>query len=154
MSQTPNATNAGLEKLSQSRLALGDAKQDVRNCKVVDRDGHEVGHVSDLFIDQDERRVRMLEVHAGGFLGFGDRPVEAIISVTESEVRVNQTRRRIVQSPIYDPALVERVPREYWEPFYGHYELSPYWASGYMYPEFPMSRAESLMHESSDYRGD
>jgi sporulation protein YlmC with PRC-barrel domain len=157
MSQTRH-TIAELEKLSETRLTLGNSEQDIRNRKVVDRDGDELGHVSDLFIDQDERKVRMLEIRAGGFLGLGDRhvllPVDAITSVTKDEVRVNQTRERIVHSPVYDPTLIDRSPREYWEPYYGHYGLSPYWGSGYMYPEFPMSRAESNMHEAPDYHGD
>lgn len=158
MSQTHHTINAELEKLSDTRLILGDSEQDVRSRKVIDRHGDDIGHVSDLFIDQDERKVRMLEIRAGGFLGLGDRhfllPVDAITSVTKDEVRVNQTRERVVQSPVYDPTLVARSPREYWEPYYGYYGLSAYWGAGYVYPEFPMSRQDSNMHESSDYHGD
>jgi hypothetical protein len=54
-------------------------------------------------------------------------------------VHVNQTRERIVHSPVYDPKLVDRPPQEYWEPYYGYYGLSPYWSSGYMYPHFPIT---------------
>jgi hypothetical protein len=97
-----------------------------------------------LFIDQIERKVQLLEVRAGGFLGLGDRhfllPVSAITSVTKGEVHVNQTREHIVGSPVYDPALIVAPTREYWGQYYGYYGMSPYWGSGFMYPYYPISR--------------
>jgi hypothetical protein len=100
----------------------------------------------------------MLEVRAGGFLGLGDRhfllPVDAITSVTKSEVHVNQTRERIVHSPVYDPTLIETPTQEYWEPYYGYYGLSPYWDSEYMYPHFPIISEEPSRDERSGYKGD
>jgi sporulation protein YlmC with PRC-barrel domain len=148
-----------LAKLKDTGLSLADRDQDIRGRKVVDLHGEEIGHVSSLFIDQDERKVRMLEIRAGGFLGFGDRhvllPVDAITNVTEGEVRVSETRERIVQSPVYDPALVEApTPQQYWEPFYGYYGLSPYWGNGYLYPTFPMSREETLLHDHAHHVSD
>ena len=158
MSQPQDATNTELEKLNNTDLTLADSDQDIRNRKVIDRNNEEIGHVSDLFIDQVERKVRMLEVRAGGFLGLGDRhfllPVDAITSVGKDEVHVNQTRDRIVDSPAYDPTLIVRPPREYWEPYYGYYGFSPYWGSGYLYPHFPMSRQEPSVLERSGYHGD
>jgi sporulation protein YlmC with PRC-barrel domain len=122
---------APLEKLSDTRLTLGDPAQDVRHRKVLDRDRKEIGRVSDLFIDQDERKVRMLEVRAGGFLGLGDRhflvPVSAISSITEGEVNVNQTVDCVVLSPVYDPALIVAQTREDWEPYYSYYGTLPDW---------------------------
>jgi sporulation protein YlmC with PRC-barrel domain len=110
MSKSDSATNGELEKRSDTFLTLADPTQDVRNFKVVDRHDEEIGHVSDLFIDQAERTIQMLEIRAGGFLGLGERhfllPISAITSVTNGEVHVNQTRERIVGAPVYDPALV------------------------------------------------
>lgn len=157
MSQ-PRTTNTELEKLKDTGLELADSAQDIRNCKVVDAHGEDIGHVSALFIDQDQRKVRMVEVRAGGFLGLGDRhfllPVDAITSVTKSEVHVNQTRERIAHSPAYDPRLIEKPTQQYWEPYYGYYELSPYWGSGYMYPHFPIVSEEPSTDERSGYKGD
>jgi hypothetical protein len=100
----------------------------------------------------------MLEVRAGGFLGLGDRhfllPVDVITSVAKGEVHVNQTRERIVHSSVYDPTLIEAPTREYWEPCYGYYGLSPYWGSGYMYPHFPIASEEPNRNERSGYKGD
>jgi sporulation protein YlmC with PRC-barrel domain len=154
----PQTTNSELEKLKDTGLELDDSAQDIRNRKVVDAHGEDIGHVSALFIDRNERKVRMLEVRAGGFLGVGDRhfllPVDAITSVTKSEVHVNQTRERIVHSPAYDPTLIETPTQEYWAPYYGYYGLSPYWGSEYMYPHFPITSEEPSRDERSDYNGD
>jgi sporulation protein YlmC with PRC-barrel domain len=139
-----HATKSGaLQKLSDSGLTLSDPSQDIRGRKVVDKSGDEIGHVSHLFIDEDERKVRMLEIAAGGFLGLGERhflvPVDAVTSVTKEAVQVNESRDRIVKSPSYDPPLVVAPTQMYWEPFYGYYGLSPYWAPGYTYPHFPIA---------------
>jgi hypothetical protein len=84
----------------------------------------------------------MLEVRAGGFLGIGDRhfliPIDAISRVSKEDVHVNETRERIVQSPVYDPTLKVAPAPNAWEPYYGYYGFSPYWGAGYMYPSFPM----------------
>jgi sporulation protein YlmC with PRC-barrel domain len=129
--------------LNDTDLILADAGQDIRNRKVIDRHGGAIGHVSDLFIDRDERKVRMLEIRAGGFLGLGDRhfllPVDVITNVAKDEVRVNETRERIENSPSYDPKLLAAQAPEHWEPCYGYYGLSPFWGAGYVYPEFPKS---------------
>lgn len=147
-------TDAPLVKLKDTGLALEDRDQDIRGRKVIDRDGKEIGHISSLFIDEAERKVRMLEIRAGGFLGIGDRhfllPVDAITKVAKGEVHVNETLDRIVQSPVYAPAIVEEpIPQKHWEPFYGYYGLSPYWGDGYLYPTFPMSTEDNLLHDHS-----
>jgi len=151
-------TNSEIEKLSDTGLELEDAAQDIRNRKVVDVHDEDVGHVSGLFIDRAERKVRMLEISGGGFLGFGDRhfllPVDAITSIDKGEVHIDQTRERVVGSPAYDPTIIEAPTRDYWEPFYGYYGLSPFWGSGYMYPRFPISAEERQRNQRSGYQGD
>jgi sporulation protein YlmC with PRC-barrel domain len=133
-----------LQHLNTSELTLADRNLDIRDRKVVDRDGLEIGRVSDLFIDPQMRKVRMIEISAGGFLGFGARhallPVDAITSITAGIVNINQTREHLAHSPVYDPKLI--VPRTFdaWEPYYNYYGLSPYWGESYMYPDFPVDR--------------
>jgi len=157
MSQQQQPKHAALQKLLETDLALADPSLDIRGRKVVDRHGAEVGHVSALFIDEDERKVRMVEVRAGGFLGLGERhfllPVDAIASVAADEVRIKETQERVVRSPAYDPALVKAPTHENWEPFYGYYGLSPYWGHGYMYPNFPMTFEETVLDDRSLRRG-
>ena len=137
------STSIELQKLDDTGLTLDDDRQDIRGRKLIDGAGETIGHVSNLFIDAAERKVRMLEVRAGGFLGLGDRhfllPVDAVTRVEDDAVHVNETRERIVHSPGYDPHLVEAPTREYWEPFYGYYGLPPYWGNDYLYPGFPLS---------------
>ena len=138
--------NAVLVRLSETNLTLADEVQDICTRKVVDSDGAEIGHVDEVFIDEHERKVRMLEIRAGGFLGLGQRhfllPIDTVTSVTDNEVCVNETLERIVGSPVYQPRLIEKPPRETWEPYYVYFGVSPYWGSGYTYPKFPIQQAE------------
>jgi sporulation protein YlmC with PRC-barrel domain len=134
----PNTTP--LEKLRDTGLELADPLQDIRGRKVVDADGTDIGHISGLFIDEGERKVRMLEVRVGGFLGVGDHhvllPVEAITAVAKHEVRVNESRDRLVHSPAYNPELIDAPENDFWGPYYGYYGMAPYWGNGYLYPNF------------------
>ncbi|BDP44154.1 photosystem reaction center subunit H (plasmid) [Deinococcus aetherius] len=127
-----------LIRLSDTDLTLSQQGEDIRDRKVVDRHGDEIGHVSALFVDPREKRVRMLQVGAGGFLGLGERhfllPVEAVTRVTRDEVHVDQTRERVVNSPRYDPDLIVRPNRDFWEPYYGYYGTPPFWVAGYLPP--------------------
>jgi sporulation protein YlmC with PRC-barrel domain len=154
-----STTGTELQKLADTGLTLDDARQDIRGRKIIDQRGEAIGHVSNLFIDAGERKVRMLEVRAGGFLGLGDKhfllPVDAVTRVEADAVHVNETRERIVHSPVYNPQLVEAPTREYWEPFYGYYGLSPYWGNGYLYPGFPLSLEERpVVNEHSSHAQD
>jgi len=51
-----------------------DSSEDIRNRKVINEHGNDIGHISGLFINKDERN-RVLQVAAGGFLGPGERRV-------------------------------------------------------------------------------
>lgn len=66
-------TDDVLVQLSDTNLTLSDPNEDIRDRKVTDQHGADIGHVSGLFIDRDEKKVRMLQVAAGGFLGLGER---------------------------------------------------------------------------------
>jgi sporulation protein YlmC with PRC-barrel domain len=140
-----------LHRLKDTGLTLDDVRQDIRGFKVIDRDGHEIGHVSGLFIDEAERKLRMIEVSAGGFLGIGERhvllPVDAITAVDGHVVHIDQSGEHVAKSPAYDPSIVTRPPASYWEPFYGYYGLSPYWNEGYFYPQFPFATGEQSYPE-------
>ena len=136
---TPNTVNdSPLEKLTDSGLVLADSAQDIRGRKVVDSSGVTIGHVSALFVDQGERKVRMIEIRVGDVLGIGGHhillPVDAVTNVEAHEVRVNQTRAHAIASPSYDPEIIVPPERDYWSPYYGYYGYQPYWSHGYLYP--------------------
>jgi sporulation protein YlmC with PRC-barrel domain len=98
-----------LVRLSDSDLALVDASTDVRGRRVVDADGDDVGEVDDLLVHEAERRVQLLCVRQGGFLGIGaDRflvPVDAVARVTGDAVHVDRGRAALTDVPGYDPEV-------------------------------------------------
>lgn len=134
MSQHDRAAHFGLEKLSDAGLTLADPSQDIRGRTVTDRQGEKLGHVSGLFIDAEERKVRMIELHAGGFLGVGDRhfllPIETVRAVTPDDVCVEETREHILGAPAYDPMLVEPPTAASLQSHYDHYGVAPHWSTG------------------------
>jgi sporulation protein YlmC with PRC-barrel domain len=125
---TQHANNV-VVTLSDADFTVSDPNQDIRGRKVIDEHDDEIGHVGDLFIDQNDKTLRMLQVAAGGFLGLGERhfliPIEAVSSVTQDEVRISQIRGHVVNSPAYDPNLQEVRSREFWEPYYRYYDYAP-----------------------------
>ncbi len=151
------ASHSQLENLNNSNLTLADESEDIRGRHVTDRDGAHIGHVSGLFIDTDESKVRMLEVRAGGFLGFGDRhvliPVGAVISVAKNDVRVNQSREHVMNSPAYDPKLAALPGDASWDSFSGYYGL-PASPVGSLGPSVPLSPEElRILHTHSSMHG-
>lgn len=130
-----------LERLGDTDLSPADPNLDIRGRTVTDRHGDDIGHVTGLLIDRGERRVRFLEVGAGGFLGLGERhflvPVEAVTAVGDDRVRIDRTREHVTGSPAYDPQLTRRT-REDYASSYGYYGLMPYWEAGYVYPAVPL----------------
>jgi sporulation protein YlmC with PRC-barrel domain len=126
-----------LVRLSDTELAP-EPNEDVRGRTVVDSNGDEVGDVDDLLIDEQEEKVRLLEVGSGGFLGIGEKkrliPVDAVTGIDE-QVHIDLSRQAVAGSPEYDPQLVHES--EYYRSLYGHYGYTPYWGPGYPPPRFP-----------------
>src|SRR4029450_4720983 len=87
---------ATLVRLSDTEPTIANPAEDIRDRTVVDRDGEEIGEVEDLLIDAHEKRVRLLEVASGGFLGLGKTkfllPVEALNRISDDTVYITQTR--------------------------------------------------------------
>lgn len=128
---------AKLIRLSDTELTIANPAEDIRDHTVIDRDGEELGEVEDLLIDEPEKRVRLLEVASGGFLGLGKTkfllPVEAITRISDDRVYVNQTRQYIAGAPHYDPDLIHREAGEkgydgergYYDNVYYYYGYPP-----------------------------
>ncbi len=116
-------TGFGLVRLSDSEFILEDQTQDIRGLDVYDTNGEEVGTVEDLYADEEERKVRFLDVGAGGFLGLGEKnfllPVEAVREVNEDGVVVDQSREKVVDSPPFDTSVVPQAP--YQRDIYDYY---------------------------------
>ena len=133
-----NEMRARLVRLSDTNLTLADHAEDITGLKVLDMSGEELGSVNDLFIDEQERKVRFLEISSGGFLGLGATkfllPVEAITRLSVDVVHINQSRERVAGAPQYDPTLVEE---RYVSDVYSHYGYPPYWGPDYHYPPYP-----------------
>ncbi len=131
----------GLVRLDDSDLVLAKAEDDIRGAGVVDSDGEELGKVESLFVDSDERQVRLLEVSSGGVLGFGKEhrliPVDAVVEVSDDGVVIGRTRAEIAQAPGYDPDLKEAPEPQYFHDLYGYYGMTPFWTPGYRHPGFP-----------------
>ena len=127
-----------LVKLSETNLTVANPDGDIRGRDVVDRDGHKIGTVEDLFIDPTERAVRFLDVGSGGFLGIGEQhvliPVDDIRGIDQDTVAINQTREFVAGGPAYDPELVRK--QDDWTNLYSYYGYSPYWNPGYIAPPF------------------
>lgn len=128
-----------LHRLKDSDLQLADSKADIRGLKVKDLAGEEIGKVDDLLVDDEEQKVRFLEIASGGLLGVGETktliPVEAVARITDDEVHINQSRAKVASAPTYDPSLKER---QHLTEVYGYYGYgTPYWGLGYAYPRYP-----------------
>jgi sporulation protein YlmC with PRC-barrel domain len=116
-------TGFGLVRLSYSELVLEDLTQDVRGLDVYDTNGDEIGTVEDLYVDEEERKIRFLDVGAGGFLGLGEKdfliPVEAVREVNEDGVVVDESREKVAGSPPFDTDVVPQPP--YQRDIYDYY---------------------------------
>ncbi len=113
---TERSDTAKLLKLSESDLTLKNPNQDIRGRKVFDDSGEEIGTVEDLLADEREREVRFLSVSAGGFLGLGEKhffiPVEAVLEIKDDQVKIDQSREKVVDSPPFDPKVVPEPERQ------------------------------------------
>ena len=128
-----------LHQLRESAVRLADPQADIRGKKVVDREGAQLGKVEDLLVDDQEQRVRFVQVASGGILGLGKErfllPVESVGEIRGEMVRVRQSRERVTGSPRYDPDLVEQPYLSEVYRYYGY--TTPFWDSGYVYPRYP-----------------
>lgn len=119
-----------LDPLSSSGLELADPSNDLTGRTVIDRDGEQVGTVSDMLIEPPRRMARMvvLEV-AGGLLGLGKKhyliPLEAV-TATDGEVRVDRIKDDILAGGEYTAPEGEEEELHY-AAVYAEYGIQPYW---------------------------
>jgi sporulation protein YlmC with PRC-barrel domain len=130
---------ATLLSLNDAGLTTQSPDEDIRHREVRAVHGGKIGQVTDLLVDEEKHKVRLLEVRHGGILGIGESkvlvPVDAISSIEDDVVYVDRRREQIAGAPKYDPALVPEA--DYYDQLYGYYGVAPYWAAGYRYPAYP-----------------
>jgi len=94
---------------------------------VRDKEGKDLGKVDDLLIDEDDRKIHFMRVESGGFLGMGETkvfiPVGAITSITDVDVKINQSHEHVARTPRYDPTLA--TSRHHIDLIYDHYGVLP-----------------------------
>ncbi len=118
-----------LVKLSNSDFRLQAPEQDIRGLDVYDRTGDQIGSVEDLYIDDQEHKMRFLGVGAGGLLGIGKKhfliPIEAVDGVVGDRVTIDQSREKVIGSPAFDPNIVPEP--HYQRILYDYYGCYPYY---------------------------
>ncbi|MEJ7838414.1 MAG: PRC-barrel domain-containing protein [Thermomicrobiales bacterium] len=120
--------------LNESGLMLSNAEEDLRGRDVVDRNGDGIGKVDNLLIDEQDRRVHLLRVAHGGFLGIGAThfliPADAVTSVDDTTVHIDRQRDAMADTPgYYDPELADRPA--YYASVYNWWGYPPYLGSIY-----------------------
>jgi sporulation protein YlmC with PRC-barrel domain len=111
------ATQPKLIKLGDSGFRLVDRASDVRGLGVFNQNGEQMGKVEDLYIDPEERKVRFLDVAAGGIiLGLGEKrfliPVEAVIKVYEDGITVGQHPEKVSEPLSLNTKVVSQAAYE------------------------------------------
>jgi hypothetical protein len=106
---------------------------DQRGRDAYDRNGEVVGTVSDVLIDPDQRKARMLELAiGGGLLGLGKKqllvPVEAIAGGDPRTVYIDKEKDEILAGPEYHPEQTDEAEAYYAE-VYAYYGKEPYWVT-------------------------
>jgi hypothetical protein len=109
---------------------------DVRGQSVLDSGEHILGYVANLFVDEDERRVRFLDVVPENWLGRERKrhhhlvPIEALIPRAESnrrdsyaEVELQVDKETVESSPTLPPSL-DAPDSELQEDIRQHYETA------------------------------
>lgn len=151
MAKAETDKKAFLTRMSDTSYRFTNSEEDIRGRKVLDRSQDEIGKVDDLFIDTGEGKIRFLEISSGGFLGLGETkfliPVDAITSINETEVHIDQTREKIAGAPRYQPELVDAALLT---DTYDYYGYMPYWGVGYSYPAFPALPASPAPNAGAD----
>jgi hypothetical protein len=115
-----------LTRLRDTDRTVSNSNEDIRGRMAKDKDGHDLGTIEGLLVDDAERKVRFMEVASGGFLGLGQTksliPIEAITRITPDEVYIGHTREHVAGAPRYDPDLVPTDLHYFFNlyPYYGY----------------------------------
>lgn len=128
-----------LLRLAGSGLAVADPEEDIRGSTVLDEEGNEIGIVEELYVDEGERHVRLLELVTSGHSVLGARtslvPVDAVAGVAGVNVTIDASLETLADAPAHDPVPTLENPEI--GSVYGHFGFGPYWGADYRRPRFP-----------------
>ena len=92
--------------------------QELRQKSVFDSGSRHIGQVANLYVEEDSRRLRFVDVVTGGFLGLGRQhclvPVEAITDQAPGSITLGVDQRTLEGGPaFFNPQVVpdERLQR-------------------------------------------
>jgi hypothetical protein len=95
-----------LEKLARHQHPR-PPQQELRGHRVLDSRNREIGDVTGLYVDSDERKLRYLHLVTAGFLGLGRKhyliPYEDVDEETPGIVKLRHDQETIEGSPRFDP---------------------------------------------------
>ncbi len=116
----------------------------LRGVKVVAMDG-DIGHVEDVYFDDEKWAIRYFAVDAGGFIG--ERKVLLSPAALrrlhwqERALHVGLTRKQVEDSPDIDTA--KPVSRQHEVEFYDYYGYPYYWAGPYLWGHASLPEAQA-----------
>jgi hypothetical protein len=123
--------------LLQKHESPAHGEPDVRGESVLDSGNHRIGYVANLFVDEDDRSVRFLDVVPENWLGMQKKhhhhliPVEALISREEAyrrdsfdDVELQVDKETVESSPTLPPSLDAADFSELQETVLRHYEAA------------------------------
>ena len=94
-----------LIKLRDSDLPRDENAKALLDREVYDQDGEKIGSVKDLYLEEEDKDMRFLDVGSGGFLGLGEKhfmvPMEAVTD-TGGVVTIEPSREKVEGSPELD----------------------------------------------------
>ncbi|MGE3539627.1 MAG: PRC-barrel domain-containing protein [Candidatus Tectimicrobiota bacterium] len=130
---TPSSLRStALRRVSETEWPITAPDVDIRDRKVMDIAGEELGTVTDLLVDIREHRVQFIEVASGGFLGLGQTtfllPVAAIVRIMDDTIYVTPTQQQVQQAPRYEPTMRQREDSAlgHYADLHRHYNYPPY----------------------------
>jgi PRC-barrel domain len=106
-------------------------QHDVREQTVLDSNGRYLGYVANLYVDEEDRQLRFVDVVKEGFLGLGGKhhllPIEALSAAEEARrlglygtIQLQVDRETVERSPTFpnplagpDPDLQEAMRKHY-----------------------------------------
>jgi sporulation protein YlmC with PRC-barrel domain len=99
-----------ISSLRASVWKLANPADDIRGRTVIDRNGEKMGFVDDLLLDDQDTRIRFVQIAHGGILGISRThfltPVNAITRIEDRYIHLDRTREDVERESTYTPELV------------------------------------------------
>ena len=114
MSDQPDLSDPNLVKLSESpQVGISNPPwQELKERKVLDVGGEEVGELTNLYIDVSRKKVRYLVVKSGGWIAdlgakYHTIPIEQVVEYDEDRIVVDRSREQAEGVGEFDPEVLQ-----------------------------------------------